>query len=162
MLLENFALHDLTPDERATAQTLSARNGTGRVLFMPTHHFGKYGDLTGFRFECGSTASGSSLPVSRRMFFGHTLVECQDSEGDILEIMSQPEENRKVMREFLEATDTDCNAALLDCTPDNSDAVTGRGVLQVRGRDVLVYSIGVKSFLKTPIFFSWLRNVASL
>ena len=132
MLLDNFALHDLTPGERATAQTLSARNGTGRVLFMPTHHFDDYGDLTGFRFDCGSTASGSSLPVSRRMFFGHTLVECLDSEGDILEIMSQPKKNREIMLDFLEATEADCKAALLDCTPDNSDAITGYGLLQVK------------------------------
>jgi hypothetical protein len=131
MICESFALHCLTSDERATAESLSKRDATGRLVFMPTHHFGEYGDLTGFKFECGGTASGACLPVSRRMFYGHTLVECLDGEREILRLMSQPEENRRMMRLFLEDTERGCNPALLDCIPDNSDAVTGYGRIQV-------------------------------
>lgn len=132
MLDEQFALHDLTADERATGLSLSTRDSTGRVTFMPTHHFGEYGDLTGFRFECGGTASGACLPVSRRMFYGHTMAECLDGEGGALRLMSQARENRGLMRGFLERTERCCAPALLDCVPDNSDALTGYGRLQAR------------------------------
>ena len=38
----------------------------------------------------------------------------------------------------------------------------GEGRFAGGGRDVLEYSIGVKSIFKNSDFFSWLRNVASL
>ena len=127
-----YALHALTSDEEATARSLSSRDATGRLTFMPTHHFGDYGDLTGFKFECGATASGACLPVSRRMFYGHTMVECAEGEAEILRVMSRQGENREVMRAFLENTEESCAPALLDCIPDNSDAVTTYGTLQAR------------------------------
>jgi hypothetical protein len=129
-----YALHGLTADEEATGRSLSSRDCTGRLTFMPTHHFGEFGDLTGFKFECGGTASGACLPVSRRMFFGHTMAECLDGEREILRLMSQPAENRRAMREFLGQTERACAPALLDCIPDNSDAITGFGKLQVKRR----------------------------
>jgi len=132
-LEESFALHALTPDERATAESMLSRSHSGRLLAMPTHHFGEYGDFTGFRYDCAGDALGSCLPVSRRMFFGHTLVECLDGEREVLEFMSRPERAREAMAEFLGNVEADCDPALFDCVPDNSDAITGRGVLQVRG-----------------------------
>jgi hypothetical protein len=147
-LVESFSLHDLTRDERATGQSMLSRESTGRLLAMPTHHFGEYGDLTGFRYDCGPTATGSCLPISRRMFYGHTMVECLDGEEEILRIMSDPGRNREVMREFLEKVEADCVPAQLDCMPDNSDALTGHGILQVKMRNILEHSIGVKSILK--------------
>lgn len=131
MLLDTFGLHELTADERATGESMLARESTGRLLMMPTHHFGEYGDLTGFRYDCGGTATASCLPISRRMFYGHTLVECLDGEADILKLMSEPDKNRRAMRDFLSSVERDCRPALLDCIPDNSDAITGHGVLQV-------------------------------
>jgi len=130
-LSEGLYLHALTEDERATAESMLAREPTGRLLAMPTHHFGEYGDLTGFRYDCAGQASGPSLPVSRRMFYGHTLAECLDGEQDILRVMSQQGRNREAVREFLERVEADCDPALLDCVPDNSDAITGYGVMQV-------------------------------
>lgn len=130
MFRDDFSLHSLSGDERATGQSMLSRESTGRLLVMPTHHFGDYGDFTGFRYDCGATAVASCLPVSRRMFYGHTLVECLDGEAAILKLMSQPAENRKIMRDFMLATAENCSPALLDCIPDNSDALTGHGVLQ--------------------------------
>jgi len=156
MLDEQFALHALTSDERATGLSLSARDPSGKVSFMPTHHFGEYGDLTGFRFECGGSASGACLPVSRRMFYGHTMAECLDGEAEILRLMSQQQENREVMRSFLERTESDCEPALLDCIPDNSDALTGYGRLQVEQlclSEILEHSVGVKSIFNFTILF---------
>ncbi len=131
-MLCSYALHALTPDEEATGRSLSSRDASGKLTFMPTHHFTEYGDLTGFKFECAGSASGACLPVSRRMFYGHTMVECLDGEKEILRLMSRPEENRREMQAFLEETERSCVPALLDCIPDNSDAITGYGRLQAR------------------------------
>ena len=59
------------------------------------------------------------------MFYGHTLVECLDGEEVILKMMSDPKKNREVMRNFMERVEKECSPALLDCAPDNSDALTG-------------------------------------
>ena len=125
-----FALHPLTPDEEATCGSMVGRERGARLTLMPTHHVGEFGDLTGFRFDCGAQASGGCLPVSRRMFFGHTLAECEDGEGAILRMMSEPERNREVMRGFLSRVEAECQPGELDCIPDNSDTLTGRGLLQ--------------------------------
>lgn len=130
-LSEAFSLHPLTPDERATGLSMLSRDPTGRLTPVPTHHFGDFGDLTGFRYDCSSTAPGSCLPVSRRMFFGHTMAECAEGSEDILRLMSDREGNRAAMLKFLEGVDGDCRPALLDCAPDNSDAITGHGYVQV-------------------------------
>lgn len=132
MVNEAFGLHPLTPGERATCASMLSRESSGRLLAMPTHHFGEYGDLTGFRYDCSGTAAGSCLPVSRRMFYGHTMVECAEGEAEILKLMSQQQENKRVMKAFLEDTDRACSPALLDCVPDNTDALTGHGVQQVK------------------------------
>jgi len=131
-----FALHPLTPDEEATCGSMVARERGARMTLMPTHHVGEFGDLTGFRFDCGPTASGGCLPVSRRMFYGHTLAECLDGEGAILRMMSEAGKNREVMRGFLERVERECEPALLDCIPDNSDAVPGPGRGLLQGMDL--------------------------
>jgi hypothetical protein len=128
---EAFALHSLTEDERNTGETMLSRNSTGRLMMMPTHHFGDYGDLTGFRYDCSGGADGSCLPISRRMFYGHTMVECLESEGDILNLMSRQGDIRDMMRSFLADIESKSNPALFDCIPDNSDAITGHGIMQV-------------------------------
>lgn len=129
---ETFALHAPTRDEQATLASLAARERSARVTVMPTHHISEYGDLTGFRFDCGPHASGACLPISRRMFFGHTLVECTEGEAEILRLMSRPSENRKIIADYMRSVETECTPALLDCVPDNSDALTGYGLLQVK------------------------------
>ena len=130
-IVRDFALHRLTPDEEATCLSMVEREPTARLLVMPTHHVDEFGDIGGFRFDCGAAAPGSSLPISRRMFFGHTLAECQDGEDGILRLMLDPAANRAAMGRFLEGVERDCRGALLDCIPDNSDALTGAGLLQV-------------------------------
>jgi hypothetical protein len=125
-----FALHCLTADEEATCVSMVAREQSARLTLMPTHHVGEYGDLTGFRFDCGANASGGCLPISRRMFYGHTMAECLDGEDAILRIMSEPARNKEVMSGFLNRVENECSPALLDCAPDNSDALTGYGLLQ--------------------------------
>jgi len=85
-----FALHPVRDDEQQTCLSLveNVRDMQGqekeaRILLMPTHHMSEFGSISGFRFEVPSDALGISLPVSRNMFFGHTLVECKVSEDYI-------------------------------------------------------------------------------
>jgi hypothetical protein len=158
-VVRDFALHGLTADEEATCASMVEREASARLLLMPTHHVDEFGDLTGFRFDCAGGAPGSCLPVSRRMFFGHTLVECADGEGAILRLMSDPAANRVAMRAFLEGVSRGCVGALLDCIPDNSDALTGRGLLQgmdLRTVDCKAWSPEVP--LSVGVYHAYLRG----
>ena len=67
------------------------------------------------------------------MFHGHTLVECQADEATIMRLMSEPEENRRRMLDFLAGVERECVPASLDCVPENASAVTQHGVVQARG-----------------------------
>ena len=136
-IVRDFELHPLSGDEGATCASMVEREASARLLVMPTHHVDEFGDLTGFRFDCDASAPGSCLPVSRRMFFGHTLAECLDGEGSILRLMSDGAENRGRMGRFLEGVERGCagRSALLDCVPDNSDALSGSGGL-LQGTDL--------------------------
>ena len=69
--------------------------------------------------------------MSRRMFHGHTAVECVEGEEGILRLMADEGRNRGVMQAFLEGRRGE--AALLDCIPDNTDALIGAGLLQGGG-----------------------------
>jgi hypothetical protein len=131
----DFELHRLSGDEEATCASMVEREPSSRLLVMPTHHVDDFGDLTGFRFDCAGSAPGSCLPISRRMFFGHTLAECLDDEGAILRLMSDAGGNRARMAGFLGGVERGCRGALLDCIPDNSDALSGRGGL-LQGMDL--------------------------
>lgn len=132
-LRSEFATRAVTRDQLATCQRILSREGSGRLLLMPTHHVNAEGDLSGFCYRCNAHASGGSLPISRRMFFGHTAVECLEGEAGILRLMADEEGNRDVMRNFLHAARGP--PALLDCIPDNSDALTSGacGLLQGGG-----------------------------
>lgn len=85
------------------------------------------------RFSCHKYATGNCLPVVRTMFHGHTLVECQADEAMIMRLMSEPEDNRRRMGEFLAKVERECVAASLDCVPENASAVTQGGVVQAQG-----------------------------
>ena len=52
-------------------------------------------------------------------------------EATILRLMLNPSENKEIMRLFLQDVSDNCRAALLDCTPVNSDHVSSFGTLQV-------------------------------
>jgi len=131
---ERYSLHPLTADERVTCESMLALDPSCRVMPMPTHHINEMGDLMGFRFSCNAFAKGSCLPVVRNMFHGHTLVECQRADaGQILRLMSSPEENCAKMRAFLEIIEDECVPASLDCVPENASAATQHGNVQAQG-----------------------------
>lgn len=49
-LMEQYAMHDLTSDERVTCESMLANEPSSKVLVMPTHHINELGDMMGFRF----------------------------------------------------------------------------------------------------------------
>jgi len=67
------------------------------------------------------------------MFHGHTLVECQADEELIMRLMSQPEENKKLMLRFLKEVESECVPATLDCIPENSSSSTDQGTIEAQG-----------------------------
>lgn len=133
-LLEQFAMHPLTNDERITSQSMLLAESSSRILVMPTHHINEMGDMMGFRFTCNAFAGGHGLPVVRTMFHGHTLVECgQADEGLIMRLMSEPARNRERMRAFLCAVEEACTPASLECVPENASSLTQHGTLEATG-----------------------------
>ena len=133
-IMDQYALHALTNDERVTAQSMLAQEQSSRLLLMPTHHINEMGDMMGFRFTCNAFAVGNSLPVVRTMFHGHTLVECQAAdEALIMRLMSQPAQNRERMLEFMRGVEHDCVSASLDCVPENASSHTQHGTLEATG-----------------------------
>ena len=131
-LLEQYAMHALTSDERVTSQSM-LQDASSRVLVMPTHHINELGDMMGFRFTCNAYATGNHLPVVRTMFHGHTLVECHADEALIMRLMSEPEQNRERMLEFLRGVEEECVPASLECVPENASSVTTHGTLEASG-----------------------------
>ena len=133
-LLDQYALHPLTNDERVTAQSMLAHEPSSKVLMMPTHHINEMGDMMGFRFTCKAFAAGNHLPIVRTMFHGHTLVECTAAdEALIMQLMSEPASNKERMLEFLRGVEQDCVPASLDCVPENASSLTTHGTVEATG-----------------------------
>ena len=125
-----FALYPITGDEAATCKAILDQEPTARLLLMPTHHISSNGDMMGFRYECQAGQAGSALPVVRNMFSGHTAVECLDEDAQILQLMSDPSENQRRMREFLSKVAKEMRPPELECIPDNATVSTRSGVMQ--------------------------------
>jgi hypothetical protein len=85
------------------------------------------------RFTCNQYAPGNCLPIVRTMFHGHTLVECQADEAQIMRLMSETRDNRERMREFLLQVERECVPAALDCVPENASAATQHSTVQATG-----------------------------
>ena len=85
------------------------------------------------RFTCRKYAPGNCLPVVRTMFHGHSLVECQADEATIMRLMSEAQENRSKMTEFLRRIERESVPASLDCVPENTSVMTRHGTVQATG-----------------------------
>jgi hypothetical protein len=67
------------------------------------------------------------------MFHGHTLVECQADEGKIMRLMSETQDNRERMLQFMSRVERECVPASLDCVPENASATTQHSTVQATG-----------------------------
>lgn len=131
-LHEKYIMHHLSSDETVTCESMLAHESSS-LLIMPTHHINELGDMMGFRFSCNAYAPGNIMPVIRTMFHGHTLVECQASEELIMQLMSQPLENKEKMLAFMRRVEQTCVPADLDCVPENASSVTLHGTIEAKG-----------------------------
>jgi hypothetical protein len=125
-----FALYPISQDETATCRAILDQDPTARLLLMPTHHISMAGDMMGFKYECLSGQPGSSLPIVRTMFSGHTATECQDDDAAIMRLMSDPQGNKERMSRFLDRVAADERPPVLECIPDNATVLTSGGVMQ--------------------------------
>ena len=118
-LHKKFCLHPLLDNEEQTCQSILEKAKDSNIVIMPNHHVTDYGDLAGFYFRCDKKTKMIHVPVSRRMFFGHTVVECNAAEDKIWELIINKEKNRERMKEFLQTVKDECIPARLNCIPEN-------------------------------------------
>lgn len=114
------ALRSLSEEELQTCKSIVNNEKSAKLYVMPTHHLTAFGDFSGFHYVCDASASGNCLPISRDMFFGHTLVECQESEETIWRLILNQQENKKLLQSFLQDLRDKNNPALLDHAPENT------------------------------------------
>jgi hypothetical protein len=127
----DFALRPLSKDEHTTLGVMLEQEEDSNVLLMPTHHVSADGEVNGFRYSVPCNKSSACLPVNRRMFFGHTCVECAASEADIVRIISNQEENKAKMRDFIaHLRQNERPANLFKAIPDNASIINEQGILR--------------------------------
>ena len=129
-LRTDYSLYPTTQDEQATCKAILEQGGGSTLLLMPTHHISQHGDMMGFKYECGASQLGDTLPIVRNMFFGHTAAECQEDDTTIMRLMATPEENKRRMALFMQSLALASQPAELDCIPDNATILTQSGVIQ--------------------------------
>ena len=74
-------MHPLSPDECDVYSGLVQRSKSGRVTVMHNHCMSEQGMIEGYRFCIHAREISSILPISRKMFFRHSMVECIPSSG---------------------------------------------------------------------------------
>lgn len=133
MIEDKFSLFPPTNDERVTCESIISSDHKSSITLLPTHHINEFGDLVGFRYTCDKFVKANTLPISRTMFHGNTMVQCDVTEDVILGLMSAPEENKQKMLRFLTAVDDNQIPAVLDCVPENASVITDEGTVQATG-----------------------------
>lgn len=132
MLDTRFSLFPLTSDEQVTCQSMLSADSS-RLLVMPTHHIDEMGNFMGFRYTCDPYIVANTLPIVRNMFHGTTMVQCDVSEDQLLNLMLSSKQNKETMLEFLKETEENCVPARLDCIPENLETMTKTGSMQATG-----------------------------
>lgn len=72
-------MHPLSPDECDVYSGLVQRSQSGMVTVMHNHCMSEQGMVEGYRFSIHAREISSILPISRKMFFRHSMVECMPS-----------------------------------------------------------------------------------
>lgn len=149
-----FCLYPVSSDEDATIEAILSVDRNSDMVVAPNHHFDHDGNFCGFRVAYPSKTCEKGIPVNRKMFFGHTVVDatmgdcfidpvetrkkeeqlkkkqaedrkkgippkpedvavinhCENEipcvmNKRILELVKDPEKNRRLMQEFLKEVD---------------------------------------------------------
>lgn len=83
-------MHALSPDECDVYSNLIEKCHSGQVTVMHNHCMSEQGMIEGFRFTMSPKERSSCLPVCRKMFFRHSMVECllpRGQESTILQLL---------------------------------------------------------------------------
>jgi hypothetical protein len=129
LLCTNFAIHPLHADEQATLDAMLPVATSLRML--PTHCINEQAELEGFCMKISDREQGTSLPINRTMFFGHSLFECQSQNTlinqDVVRLMDRGATNGQVLLELMRAIEarSQGHEANFECAPDNADALVG-------------------------------------
>ena len=118
MIDDRFCLYELSKDEQVTCESITQIN-KGKITVMPNHHIDEFGTFRGFRYECNPHVLASLIPISKNMYHGTTMVQCDVSEEVILRLMLNHKKNREMMSAFLQRVDGECIPATLNCMPMN-------------------------------------------
>lgn len=72
-------MHPLNPDECDVYKSLveGAENSTMKA--MVNHHINEKGEIDGFRYTCNTNCLANCLPITRKMFFRYSMIECLPS-----------------------------------------------------------------------------------
>ena len=132
MLDTKFSLFPLSADEEFTCKSILLAENS-QVTVMPTHHINEFGNFMGFRYICDPYMNANTLPIVRNMFHGTTMIQCDVTEDQILNLMLSAKQNKETMLDFLKDIDDNCIPARLDCIPENSEALTKHGTMQAVG-----------------------------
>lgn len=82
-------MHPLNPDECDVYTSLVEAAENSTICASLNHHINDTGEIEGFRFTCSAGDMANCLPISRRMFFLHSMVEC-DIRGEDCSAKGQP------------------------------------------------------------------------
>lgn len=138
-----FCHYPLSRDEEETIDALLGTEPNCDVVVTPNHHVDADGVLHGFRVAYPPHTAEVVLPVSREMFFGHTIVEAGGSSAavhaDVMRLAGDPERSAALMRELLAEIDAAAKGHEpgLHCVPRNVqalDAARPGGTLNAEGR----------------------------
>ena len=140
---KEYVMRPLSTDEETTCESIMKDVEGGCMIIMPTHHISRYGDLCGFEFQCEYKTPANFLPISRRTFFGHTIVECDEHEETIWKLIINHQRNGEKMGQFLERIKSECTAATLGCIPDAHQAFSGYHTQDVLTQDSAHWSAEV-------------------
>jgi hypothetical protein len=98
----------LNPDECDVYNELT-KNCAGSIMYPAlNHHIDEDGEASGFRFVCNRNDSASSLPIHRKMFFRHSMLECKhknvngESNGKVLDLLMNQSKTLQQLTEFVQ------------------------------------------------------------
>jgi len=99
-------MHALSPDECDVYSSLVDKCPSGTVAVTHNHCMSEQGMIEGFRFTVDSRERSSCLPMCRKMFFRHSMVEC---------LLPKNNEDESVILKLLMKKHEVLSVHLLDC-----------------------------------------------
>lgn len=91
----------LSASAQTTLANLARHSGGGVLKVSPFCHVGENNDVKGWVLDLPGDAAASALPLNCTFFDGVSVVECECSEGEALQLLTQPEATRAALGEAI-------------------------------------------------------------